>query len=215
MVPVPCYSYPPFYGIVSPHSGYPNPVRMSLTDHRREPVWRPRSLLRRGRVPARDWRCLVDPASLTQRVVTACAGRFRVHVIDQHWMRPLRNEARALGVPMTQYALVRQVFLMCDDEPWVYARTVIPASTLTGRLRQLSKLRSRSLGAFLFADPTMSREELHIVQLTARDKLFRRATVRLKHKPEAVWGRRSVFRLSDKPLLVSEIFLPAAGVCRD
>lgn len=188
---------------------------MSLNDHRREPVWRPRRLLRRGMVPATDWRCLTDPASLTQRVVAACGGQFRVHVIDQHWMRPLRNEALALGVPITQYALVRQVFLMCDDEPWVYARTVIPASTLTGRLRQLSKLRSRSLGAFLFADPAMSREELHIVHLTSRDKLFRRATARLRKKPDAVWGRRSVFRLSGKPLLVSEIFLPAAAVCRD
>jgi len=39
-------------------------------------------------------------------------------------------------------------------------------------------------------------------------KLFRRATERLAQQPKSIWGRRSVFNLHDKPLLVSEIFLP-------
>jgi chorismate--pyruvate lyase len=41
--------------------------------------------------------------------------------------------------------------------------------------------------------------------------MFGRATRELKHRPQQIWGRRSVFRVGDKPLLVSEIFLPGLG----
>jgi chorismate-pyruvate lyase len=30
----------------------------------------------------------------------------------------------------------------------------------------------------------------------------------LRDKPETIWGRRSLFRLGGKPLLVCEFFLP-------
>ena len=120
----------------------------------------------------------------------------------------MSNEARALGMRRSSHVLVRQVQLLCNDVPWVYARTVIPRRTLTGRQRRLAHLKSRSLGAMLFADPTMRRGELQLVRLTARDKLHAIVTQRIDQAPAVMWGRRSVFTLSNKPLLVSEIFLP-------
>ena len=109
----------------------------------------------------------------------------------------------------SSHVLVRQVQLMCNDVPWVYARTVIPRRTLTGRQRRLAHLESRSLGAMLFADPSMRRGELQLVRLTARDKLHAIVARHVDQLPAVMWGRRSVFTLSNKPLLVSEIFLPA------
>lgn len=38
--------------------------------------------------------------------------------------------------------------------------------------------------------------------------VFAAATAHMQHQPASIRGRRSVFRLSGKPLLVSEIFLP-------
>jgi chorismate lyase len=52
---------------------------------------------------------------------------------------------------------LREVYLLCDGVPWVYARTAIPRETLTGRHRRLAYLKTRPLGAMLFADPGMAR----------------------------------------------------------
>ncbi len=173
-----------------------------------EPVWRPVQRLRRSTVPEKYLSWLLDPASLTQRIVSICDGMFRVQVISQLRSRPMLNEAGALGMRAGAFAVVRQVCLLCNETPWVYARTIIPPETLTGRRRRLAHLRSRSLGALLFSDPTMRRGVVEVARLSPCDKLFPLATRNLRSRPEAVWGRRSVFRIGGKPLLVSEFFLP-------
>ena len=124
------------------------------------------------------------------------------------------NEAQALNIRSGFHAIVRQVYLFCDETPWVFARTVIPPQTLTGKRRRLAHLRSRSLGATLFADPSMRRGEVEIACLTQADKLFADAIHGLKSPPDTVWGRRSIFWLAEKPLLVCEFFLPTIGEFR-
>ncbi len=173
-----------------------------------EPVWVPKTRFVRSQASPAILHWLLDRASLTQRIIGACDGLFRVRVLSQHWTRPMSNEAKALGMRRSGHALVRQVLLLCNDVPWVYARTVIPRRTLTGRQRRLAHLKSRSLGAMLFADPSMRRGELQLVRLTDRDKLHAIVAQQLDQPPAVIWGRRSVFTLSKKPLLVSEIFLP-------
>lgn len=168
-----------------------------------EPRWH-QGARERHRLPEalRDW--LLDESSLTRRLQQACAGRFRVELIALGWGRPLRNEAQALGVRPWQRALIRQVRLWCDDQPWVVARTVIPMSSLQGAQRRLAHLGSRPLGAFLFADPTLRRSPLQVTQLGADDPLLAGSGA----VAGPVWGRRSVFHLRGHPLLVSEFFLP-------
>lgn len=174
-----------------------------------EPLWVPKKRFVRRQAPASVLNWLLDRSSLTQRIIGACDGSFQVRVLSQRWMRPMSNEAKALHMRRSGHALVRQVLLLCNDIPWVYARTVIPRRTLTGRQRRLAHLKSRSLGALLFADPSMRRGELHLARLNARDKLYSIVAKHVEKPPAAMWGRRSVFTLSKKPLLVSEIFLPA------
>jgi chorismate--pyruvate lyase len=183
-------------------------TRVSPSGYHPEPVWVPRRRIRQGQVPENVLHWLLDRASLTQRIVGACSGQFRVRVLAQHWTRPMSNEAQALGMDSSGHALVRQVQLLCDEVPWVYARTVIPRTTLTGRERRLAYLKSKSLGATLFADPSMRRSEVEVVRVTARDKLHAIVADQLERVPAVIWGRRSVFTLHDKPLLVSELFLP-------
>ena len=156
-----------------------------------------------------DW--LLDTESLTQRVRQACIGQFRVRVLSQGWGRPLRSEARALRLHHGERCLVREVQLLCAERPWVFARTIIPVTTLSGPQRRLARLGSRPLGAVLFADPSMRRGAVQIAAITARHGVFARATRELTRRPAQIWGRRSVFRLAGKPLLVSEIFLPGIG----
>jgi len=160
-------------------------------------------------VPAdlRDW--LLDAGSLTDRLRKTCRGCFGVRVIDEGWQRPRRDEARMLGMRRATLGWVRQVQLLCDGVPWVFARTVIPLRTLSGTQRQLIHLGERPLGAFLFADPGMQRAAVEVACIGAGRAMFAEATAGLAVRPDEIWGRRSVFRVGGKPLLVTEVFLPA------
>ncbi len=166
-------------------------------------AWRPLYQWRRDAIPRawRDW--LGHSGSLTRRLMTACGGELEVRVLRQTMALPRRDEARALGLPSRRFALIREVVLLGAGEPWVFARSVLPTTTLTGRLRRLRHLDERPLGELLFRDPGMSRDEIQVARVPGE---LLPAT--LAARDAALWGRRSVFRLDRKPLLVSEIFLP-------
>lgn len=161
-----------------------------------------------------DW--LLDPGSLTARLVARAHGRFRVRVTRLAWMRPTLDEARELAMPPNERALIREVVLEGEGEPWVIARSVIPRGSLAGRNRQLRRLGSRPLGAFLFRDPTLQRRAVHVVQkekATCSDWQTAAQPGAAIHASAAsthpIWGRRSTFILRGRPLLVAEYFLPA------
>ena len=105
-------------------------------------------------------------------------------------------------------AFIREVELHCGSRSWVFARTLIPATTLRGGARRLAHLRNRPLGAVLFADPKVLRGELEVAELLPRHLLFRNAVRQLESPPDSLWGRRRLFYMDEKPLLVNEIFLP-------
>jgi len=178
------------------------------------PAWSPRTRLLRGRIPPALVAWLLDAGSLTDRLKRACRGRFEVRVVEEGWRRPRLDEARALGMRHGMVGWVRQVQLLCNGVPWVFARTIIPVTTLSGAQRRLAHLGNRPLGAFLFADPGMQRSPMEVAAIREGQAMFGLATEGLKRKPAVIWGRRSVFRVGDKPLLVTEVFLPAIGTCR-
>lgn len=180
-------------------------MKETLGHHALEPIWQHSQCLRRGALPTawRDW--LLHSGSLTRRLQQHCDGGFRVEVISQRLERPIRSEARALGRPESELALVRQVRLHCGDQACVFARTVIPLPSLQGGLRRLTRLGTRPLGAVLFADPRMQRGPIEVARVQPRHTLYRMAG---PSGGGTLWGRRSVFVLRGCPLLVSEFFLP-------
>lgn len=181
---------------------------------RREPHWRPCERIAYARIPP-DLRCwLLDPASLTHRVEQACTGGFHVELLKQGWARPMLNERLLLNLRHGAAGFVRQVRLVCRGEPWVFARTIIPRATLSGPRRRLARLGNKPLGAVLFADPGMRRGDLQLARIRPGEQLFATATRGLQPAPLEIWGRRSVFYLGGRPLLVSEIFLPGIRPCR-
>jgi chorismate--pyruvate lyase len=173
-----------------------------------EPRWFELGMGRPPGVPDRVFHWLQDGASLTRRVTAACPGHFRVRVGSQRWGRPLDSERRLLGVGSRTACLVREVELLCDERPQVFARTLMPVTSLQGAARRLARLRERPLGAVLFADPRTRRERVQIARFLSRHRLYRVATGHLESLPEAVWGRRTLFRYAGKPILVNELFLP-------
>ncbi len=181
------------------------------TNRTNAPRWRPRRRLVGHVVPDDIARWLFDAGSLTSRLIAHCDGRFRVRVLSQGWQRPRRDEAQRLGMRVGHMALVREVLLYCDDTPLVFARSVIPRRTLTGRQKYLAALGNRPLGAALFAEPGMRRDELEVACLRGAARIYP-ALAELDTGDMCVWGRRSVFYVGGKPLLVAEMFLQSLFV---
>lgn len=171
--------------------------------------WKPYTQLNQKQLSdaVRPW--LLDRGSLTARLIKASAGNFRVEVLEQSWRTPYLSEAQLLGLKPRQKALVREVLLICNGEPWVYARSVIPAQSLMGRLGFLRKLQNSALGALLFKDPNLKRSHFQVNHITLPQRGIP-VTVNAQGKtPINVYGRRSLFQLYNQPLLVAEVFLPA------
>lgn len=181
---------------------------ITLASRSAEPLWRSARQLNRAQIPPNIYPWLLDTASLTARLMQHCPDNFRVQLLSQERTRPLRGEAMTLAMRLSSRAIVRQVRLMCGTTPLVYARTIIPPQTLARKFHRFTRLGARSLGAMLFADPSMKRSEVEVTQLTAVDDLYQFITRDLSSKPPSIWGRRSLFRLNGKPLLVCEFFLP-------
>ncbi len=192
---------------------FPPHTDSTLNRLHNEPLW----IDRRHRYKLRPGADLVswifDTGSLTRRLQSAC-DTFAVRVISQNWGYPQLNESQKLAMRYRERALIRQVHLLCNGQPVVFARTVIPCSTLRGSQRRLTRLGGRSLGAVLFADKSMRRAALQIARITPQQTIY---TIAMQHLPASshpIWGRRSVFTLNKRPLLVSEVFLPAISYCK-
>ena len=173
-----------------------------------EPKWEDAGSVSLHGVPGTLVSWLLYRKSLTRRIQRQCAGRFAVQVVNQCWQRPLFSERQALALPDREICLIRQVRLLCCGQPWVFARTVMPATTLTGERRRLARLGSRPLGAMLFADRRIRRHSNELARLAPAHAIYRMATDGHGFSPDEIWGRRSVYEYSGRPLLVNEIFLP-------
>ncbi|MEY1660760.1 chorismate--pyruvate lyase family protein [Isoalcanivorax beigongshangi] len=146
----------------------------------------------------RDW--LLDTGSLTARLRRH--GRFAVRLLQEGISAPTATEARFAGLSARQHARIREVELLLDDQPMVYARSVLPLTSLTGANRVLGHMARRSLGWELFRLPMASRDAVWITEVDGE---------RLPHPQsgEQLWGRESLFRKRGQPILVAEFFLPA------
>ena len=174
-----------------------------------EPDWGDWRSQRLREVPPGLPNWLLESGSLTRRVVQACGGGcFRVRLLHQGWGSPLNSERRLLRTRRGVMMLIREVELLCDERPWVFARTLIPATSLQRSVRRLTQLGERPLGAVLFSDPKVHRGVTQIARLLPKHPLFQAACAHVEQSPESLWGRRTLFTLSGRPLLVNEIFLP-------
>lgn len=147
-----------------------------------------------ARIPAalRSW--LAETGSLTQRLKRQCAGAFDLVVLSEADAPLPADDAAALGLEPGMPARVREVHLRCNAVPCIHARSLLPHATLAGAGRDLASLGDRPLGDALFAHPDMLRGPIEVTDRPG-------------------WGRRSVFRLSGQPVLVTEWFLPALLEC--
>jgi len=124
-----------------------------------------------------------DDQSLTQKLKKRYSD-FRVEVHRQEELEIYKHEINKLG--NEEKFIVREVFLCGDNQPIVFARSVIPKNSKTD---SLMKIGNKPLGETLFTDINILREP---IEITFQND---------------IWGRRSVFVMNSSRILVSEFFL--------
>ena len=149
----------------------------------------------RRSLPTDAWRrWLFDRSSLTKLLIQKSTGDFRVEVREQEWLQLPNPAVRSCFGPLaTEHKFwSRKVVLFGDNTPWVLAHTLIPEFSLTGPLRRVLELNAKPLGEYLFSHPDLIRSGIDITPIAGDS-----------------WGRRSLFYLFEKPIMVAEFFLPA------
>jgi chorismate--pyruvate lyase len=123
-------------------------------------------------------------------------------------MTSSQDETQLLHLPDRIKIYTREVFLLADTQPVVFAHSVVAPKDLNGAWHSLQHLGNRPLAALLFSHPLVHRAPLHFRTLTPHHALYRRAILNIAKPPAKLWARRSLFILRGAPLLVTEVFLP-------
>lgn len=152
---------------------------------------------------------LYDHNSLTEKLETYCS-LFSVKIKQQLSVKP--NNQLSTFFNTEDNILLREVLLYCDHKAVVFAQTEIPFTTLTEDQGKLIKIGEQSLGKILFKDPTMLRGQIEVTEFKNGSAFHQLATELQQSVEHSLWARRSLFYLKNKPLLVSELFLPASGI---
>lgn len=133
------------------------------------------------------WLC--DSQSLTQKLQQICQS-LTVDITAQGW--------QAVGsVPdfskeaTQQTAWVREVVLKCDENPVIFAQTILPEITINKVANAVLELGDQPIGLWLFPQ---NPERLSL------EWTFDKAS--------GLYARRSYFTLKGYPLAIYELFLP-------
>lgn len=133
---------------------------------------------------------LYEQGSMTKRLEQYCQRVTVVPYTQRYVTRDALSEDEAQSLPVSEHYWLREVIMFGDNIPWLLGRTLIPQETLTGEDQQLIDIGAVPLGRYLFSHDNLSRDYIQIGQQNSR------------------WIRRSLLRLSEKPLLLTELFLP-------
>jgi chorismate--pyruvate lyase len=158
------------------------------------------------------WLCI--DGSLSARIAQA-AGHLQVRVLRQGPVRLLAGEAARLGCPAGAHAHGREVLLLANGEPVVFARSVLQAVHARGTWKAIRGLGQHSLADLLFGMPATPRSGFEFTRFAPGSSVAVRVQRRWQEATGDAWGRRevwarcSVFARRGAPLLVTECFAPA------
>lgn len=130
--------------------------------------------------------------SLTKQLISYSKS-FEVSVLNESENQPLTHESHKLDLAENKTAKIREVELICDGKPAVYARSVIPLAALEGTGFELDNLGKKPLGHLLFKQAKVDLETREIAKIVVNGK------------PR--WARRTTYRFNQQDILVSEFFL--------
>ncbi|TRX00656.1 chorismate--pyruvate lyase family protein [Candidatus Methylobacter oryzae] len=172
----------------------------------REPVWLENRPGTRHTLPENVQSWTYEPGSLTQRLRDYYGDAVRVKILLQQWNTPFLSERRLLKLRESRYSLIREVLLYANAKPLILARTIIPAKTIKAAKRNLAHLGNRPLGEVIFSYPKLERIEMDVTLIDL--PVWTQPAIAEGRIIEPVRGRRTVYAVAHRQMLVSEFFLP-------
>ena len=172
----------------------------------REPLWVENRSGIRHTLPENVQSWTYEPGSLTQRLRDYYGDAVGVKVLLQQWNTPFLSERRLLKLRDNRYSLIREVLLHADGKPLILARTIFPANTVKIAKSNLSHLGSRPLGEVIFSYPKLERIEMDVTLIN--QTTWTQPAIAEGHIDQPIWGRRTVYAIAHRQMLVSEFFLP-------
>ena len=88
----------------------------------------------------------------------------------------------------------RRVILLGNNTPVVYAKSVIPSSTIENGLSSLGKIGNAPLGDILFTPGVFTKLEMVCASFLSKEK-------------NVYWGRKIKYSVNSEPISVMEVFL--------
>lgn len=170
-----------------------------------EPTWRENLRGSHHTLPENVQSWAYEPGSLTKRL-RDYYGTVKVNILLHQWRKPYLSERKQLGLTEQRYALTREVMLSSGDTPLLLARTIIPQETIKVAHRNLAHLGTRPLGEVIFSYPDLERIAMDLVLIAPSH--WSNQALKLANIQDLTWGRRTVYAIQQRPMLVSEFFLP-------
>ena len=88
---------------------------------------------------------------------------------------------------------IREVVLYSDEEPLIYAKSIIPLETIRLGLGILGNIKEKPLGDILFSNPEIKKKYMLFAKFESNKRIF--------------YGRKGIYTVKDFPFSVCEIFL--------
>ncbi len=152
---------------------------------------------------------LTEKGSLTDLFSRLMGNAPVLNCLSQGRGRIDGYESDVLGIPTRIFAHIREITMGTAKHDWLFARTVIPMATLSGKATRLKRMGSTPLGKILFGPLNAERIEMNLGLVFADEVGLGDWEI---PKNFALWQRSSIFVLDTGPLLISEILLPDCPV---
>ena len=136
----------------------------------------------------RSW--LLENGPITKRIKKN--GSFKLQLIQDELSFIEQEDADFIDCTSNEIKL-REVILFCNDEPIVFAQTIIPVETISKGLEQLGNLGNKPLGDILFEKDIFTKDKVVYA-------LF-------KNESGIYWGRKAKYLVKGFKFSVMEVFL--------
>jgi len=133
---------------------------------------------------------LQEDGPITKRIKSSDA--FKLNLLMDKIDEVEDSEANFLGENLGMIK-TREVILMGNEEPKVFARSLIPLITIEKGFAKLGELGTKPLGDILFEKKIFKRTKIVFAKFRNDKKLY--------------WGRKSKYIVNNHPLSVMEVFL--------
>ena len=133
---------------------------------------------------------LIEKGPITKRIKSK--ESFKLNLIKDEICSVDDSEKKFLEESSDKIK-VREVILMGNNIPRVYAKSLIPIRTIENGFSRLGELGTKPLGDILFEKEIFKKTDVVYAQFQDQDSIF--------------WGRKTKYIVKNMPLSVMEVFL--------